>query len=310
MVACANVLAGLHRLTDPWPPSHHREAERISSPETLPGTRLSASLGLLQLPEQPDRTDLLLLDDQLLERRPGRQRIQGGGGEDRLQLRQVGGRRLDRKRLDPVTHQVGDHDGGLLHVARQLQEGGHVVPPGLPVALLELVSRVQGGQATQGQALREIREAKEDAVLVIQAPVAVRQLRPAVQVDPAHPGAVDQLQGRGIEGDFLPVLEEFLLALVEDRQEGEGLPVLHRRVRPEVRREGRRGGGREQGQGQQERREIPESHQSSPSKACRVASDRVNAQIGTGSGRGSGAAPACLSSRAPSSSGERARARS
>src|SRR5262249_47705323 len=146
-------------------------------------------------------------------------------GEDRFQLRQVGGRRLDRRRLDPVTHQVGDQHGGRFQVASQFQQGRHVLPPRLPVALLELVPRVQRGQSRQRQRPGEVGQNQAHAVLVVRAPVTTRQLRPALQVHPALPGILNQLQRGRVERHCVPPLQELFLVLVQARQQGEGRPV-------------------------------------------------------------------------------------
>src|SRR5258707_14177875 len=98
------------------------------------------------------------------------------------------------------------------------------------MALAEFTPGVQGREPGKDQRFGKIRQTKKNAVVVIEAPIAVLELRPAEQILAAALRLVDQLEGRRVERGRFPFLNERLLFFVQGRKQTEGLPGFHSRV--------------------------------------------------------------------------------
>jgi len=104
-------------------------------------------------------------------------------------------------------------------VSGQDHHGGQITAPRLPIAVLKSPPRVESGQTRQVARLGQLGHEHADAVVVIQAPVALFELSAAMQEHQALLRRAKELvDGRIVDRNGLQLANQFFLILVERRQ--------------------------------------------------------------------------------------------
>ncbi len=128
-----------------------------------------------------------------------------------------------------LAHQDADDGRGGTDVAGQCQNRGGVLGGGLDAPWRDLMPQRRAARR-EVAGLGEVGEEEAHPALRSPGPSRNSATSPAEQIRPALLECGDELEGRVVERRFVPVRELGLLVLVQARHQGEGLPVLERRV--------------------------------------------------------------------------------